>query len=157
MSSFLTNQQLGMKFEDKIHNFLSRTKRNVLREIDVKRRFGQSISGIDHFIEFDNICLCLQDKLLSKTITNSQVGHFITCVNNISAMTMKKCIGIFISNVDFSLVSKQQINLENSKNSNYFSIIFNSDFNQLKRDIMMYLYNNNIFMYDDSGDSMMIY
>lgn len=76
----------------------------VLREIDIKKKFGQSISGIDHLIEFSNLCLCFQDKFQKTSISNAQVGcelslitpsvrYFITCVNNISDILHKKCIG----------------------------------------------------------------
>jgi hypothetical protein len=152
----MTAQQNGRDFENKIHKLLSKTKLNVLREIDIKQKFGNNISGIDHFIEFTDMCLCFQDKNQKTSISNSQVGHFITCVNNISSILNKKCIGIFISNIDFSSVSKQQIDFENNKQKNEFIIIFDLNYVELMRKILFYLYSNNIWMYD-GDDCMMIY
>jgi hypothetical protein len=144
----MTTQQTGRDFENAIHNFLLQTKKMVLREIDVKRRFGYNITGIDHFIEFDNICLCFQNKYQKSTITNAQVGHFITCVNNISDIIHKKCIGIFISNNDLSLVSKQQIEFENNKYKNHYIIIYDSNYNNLIQKLLGYFYNNNLYFYN---------
>ena len=152
----MSAQQNGRDFENKIHKLLTKTNLNVLREIDIKQRFGQNISGIDHLIEFNNICLCFQDKFQKTSISNSHVGHFITCVNNISDILMKKCIGIFISNIDFSSISKQQIDLENSKNKNEFMIIFDNSYVELMRKIYFYFHSNGIWFYDGQ-DAMMIY
>jgi len=121
-----TPQQKGRDFENKIQKLLMKTKLNVFREIDIKQRFGQNISGIDHLIEFDNLCICIQDKFQQTPISNSQSGHFITCVNNIANILQKKCIGIFISNIDLSMVAQQQIMMENSKNQNEFLILFDN-------------------------------
>ena len=107
-------------------------------------------------IEFNNICLCFQDKYQKTSISNSQVGHFITCVNNISDLLNKKCIGIFISNIDFSSISKQQIEVENNKQKNEFNIIFDNNYVQLIKKILNYFYSNGIWLYD-GDDCMMIY
>ena len=152
----MSAQQNGRDFENKIHKLLLKTKLQVLREIDIKQKFGQNISGIDHFIEFYNFCLCFQDKYQKTSISNAQVGHFITCVNNISDILHKKCIGIFISNIDLSSVSKQQIELENNKQKNEFNIIFDNNYVELMRKILYYFYSNGIWMYDGE-DCMMIY
>lgn len=152
----MTQQQNGRDFENKIHKLLLKTKLKVLREIDIKQKYGQNITGIDHMIEFNNICLCFQDKYQKTSISNSQVGHFITCVNNISDLLNKKCIGIFISNIDFSSISKQQIEVENNKQKNEFNIIFDNNYVQLIKKILNYFYSNGIWLYD-GDDCMMIY
>ncbi len=109
----MSAQQNGCDFKNKIHKLLLKTRLQVLREIDIKQKFGQSISGIDHLIEFSNMCLCFQDKYQKTSISNAQVGcelskitpsvshlshanffeHFITCVNNISGGKM--CIKVY--------------------------------------------------------------
>jgi predicted helicase len=153
----MTPQQKGKIFENDIHNFIINTKKLVLREIDIKREFGTNISGIDHLIICDNYCICLQDKLQQTTITNSQVGHFITCVNNLSRKLNKRCIGIFISNNNFSSHAEKQIFDENSANMiNKFDIIYDQNFDNLCRKIMLFLYEKHIWLYEPNGDCMMI-
>ena len=151
-----TPQQKGRDFENKIQKLLMKTKLNVFREIDIKQRFGQNISGIDHLIEFDNLCICIQDKFQQTPISNSQSGHFITCVNNIANILQKKCIGIFISNIDLSMVAQQQIMMENSKNQNEFLILFDNNYVELMKKIYYYFHSNKIWFYD-GDDAMMIY
>jgi len=152
----MSAQQNGRDFENKIHKLLSKTKLPVLREIDIKQKFGQNISGIDHMIEISNICLCFQDKHQKTSISNVQVGHFITCVNNISDILQKKCIGIFISNIDFSNIAIQEIEIENIKNKNEFNIIYDNKYVDLMKKILFYFYSIGIWMYDGE-DCMMIY
>jgi len=148
-------QKKGIEFENKIHIFLLQSKKQVLREIDVKKRFGQNISAIDHFIEFDNICLCFQDKFQKSAISNAQVGHFITCVNNISDIIQKKCVGIFVSNNDLSQISKQQILIENNKNKNIYHNFFDYNYDNLITQLLCYFYENKLYFYDGE-DCMMI-
>jgi hypothetical protein len=173
----MSAQQNGRDFENKIHKLLLKTKLPVLREMDIKHKFGQNISGIDHMIEFSNICLCFQDKHQKTSISNAQVGcefaskiapsvrhlsqtnsvgHFITCVNNVSDILQKKCIGIFISIIDFSNIAIQQIELENNKQKNEFNIIYDNNYVYLMKKILFYFYSNGIWMYDGE-DCMMIY
>lgn len=152
----MSAQQFGKNFEDKIHKFLCKTKKQIYREIDIRRRFGQNISAIDHLIELDNLYLCFQDKYQKTSITNAQVGHFITCVNNISDISMKKCIGIFISNNDLSSVSKQQIDFENNKNKNEYIIIYDDNYGNLIKKMLHYFYSNKLYFYDGE-DCIMIY
>ena len=152
----MQTQQRGFDFENKIQKVLLKTKRPVYRERDNKQRCGQSISGISHLIELDNVCICIKTRYQQTLISNHEVMEFINCVNNLSMILMKKCVGIIISNVDFSIVAQQQINMENLKNQNHYTIIFDSDFVQLMRKIYFYFHSNGVWFYDGE-DSMMVY
>jgi hypothetical protein len=150
-----TPQQLGVNFENDIHKFLSRTNKTVLRENDIKKKFGMHITAIDHLIELDNTCLCFQDKYQKFNISNSQISHFISCVNNLSMAMQKKCIGIYISNNDLSSISKQQVLTENMKNNNIFINFFDNNIDILYKKLLLYFYENNLYMYEGS-DCIMI-
>jgi len=124
-----TSRQKSSDFQNKIQKLLMKTRLTVFREIDIKQNFGQNISGIDHLIEFDNLCICIQDKFQQTNISETQTENFITCVNNLSNILKKKCIGIFISNVDLSITANQKIIIENNKNYNEFIILYPTDKN----------------------------
>lgn len=152
----MQTQQRQLDFENKIHKILLKTKRPVYRETDIRQRFGQTLSGISHAIDTNDFCICIKTRYQQTQISNYEVMEFITSVNNFSTNIMKRCIGIILSNIDFSVVAQQQIDMENSKNQNNFKLIFDNDFVQLMKKIYFYFHSNCVWFYDGE-DSMMVY
>ena len=152
----MQTQHRAFDFENKIQKVLLKTKRPVYREADITQKFGQSYSQISHLIELNDVCICMKTRYQQTLISNHEVMEFINCVNNLSMILMKRCIGIIISNVDFSIVAQQQVDMENLKNQNNYTIIFDSDFVQLMRKIYFYFHSNGVWFYDGE-DSMMVY
>lgn len=150
------SQNSQFNFENKIQKVLLKTKRPIYREADIRHRFGQSLSGISHAIDLDNMCICIKTKWQQTQISNQEVMEFISNVNNLSSMIMKKCVGIFISNVDLSVVGQQQFDMENLKNQNHYTILSDSDYISLIKKIYYYFHSNGIWFYDGE-DSMMVY
>ena len=54
-------QKKGFKLEDDLHEKLE-TKYECLREIDIKRKYGQHLCGIDHMILHNNFRVLIQCK-----------------------------------------------------------------------------------------------
>lgn len=150
MSSYISPQDLGRKFEDYVHLFLTRTYKEILREKDIKKRFGNNNSGIDHLIISDNICICIQDKYEETSASISKVNHFILCVQNIQKQINKKCIGIYLSRLKVSGPSENSFIDQNKTNNDiYFVNIYDENNELLMYKLMCVLYEYNIFIYDD--------
>ena len=149
----ITPQALGFEFERRVHYFLQKIRQKVYTETDIKQKY--SISGIDHMIRTNTITLCFQCKWQSKKISVSQTSYFIQCVNKMSRLVGQRCIGIFVSNQDFSPQSYKDISDENFRNENEFSGIYHEDIKKIKNRLMDLLYELKVFMYDEDGSTIM--
>ena len=75
----MNNQKKGKMFEDRIHNILSFTKLKIYREKDIRSNYSSHISGIDHLLMDDDICIALQDKYVKSKLdfTDDDNEHVI--------------------------------------------------------------------------------
>lgn len=155
----LTAQDKGRLFEKNIHSFLQQTKLNVLTENDVKKKYGIDTTAIDHLIELDFYILCFQDKCEKSSPSVSQINHFIQCVNNISFRSNKICIGIYLSMMPLSQNSLYAFYMQNQNNELYnkFISINSSNENKVLYKLTQFLYENNIFLYEEDGSCIMLY
>lgn len=154
----LSPQQIGINFETDVHHFLSKTKLKVLREKDIRNKYGQHISAIDHLIDDDNLCIMIQTKYENTNVSISKMNHFIKCTQDINNIIKKKCICIYFSKMDLSSHSKIALEEENNKLSNrkYYHITGNNDkemFSKLSDFFYLYL---QIFFYENDNSCIML-
>jgi hypothetical protein len=145
-----------MDFENTINDILQMTNKNVLRELDIKRVFGNDITAIDHLINNEDFILCIQDKWCIAKPTSPQVIHFIKNVNDISIIMNKPCIGLYLSKMPLSHPSLNAINRANVQNKNYFLSIYDISQDNIYNLLKQFLYNYNIWLYDDDGSINML-
>jgi len=117
-----TPQEEGTAFENEIHQLLSTTKLKVLREIDVVNKYGKTNKGIDHLLYDDNnnVIICIQTKFTSSKPQLQQINHFIQCVENISLIDNKKCIGIYLTKLPLTATAYEAFINKNKKYDNYY-------------------------------------
>ena len=149
----ISPQAYGVKFEQRIQRHLQKIRQKVYNEKDIRDKYR--ISGIDHMININTVTLCFQSKWQAKSISTSQTNYFIQCVNKMSEIVGKKCIGVFISNQDFSLPSHKDISDENLRQKNEFSCIHHENIEKIKNRLMDLLYELKVFMYDKDGSTIM--
>lgn len=163
--SVTTPQKKGCNFEQKLHDILEQTKCKILREADIKRKYGVNVSGIDHLIYHKKIIICMQDKWQSKTISIGDFNHFSKCVEEISkhpdSVNIINFIAIYASNQNLSANSREQFDKENERYRNKTSKIryytcYDSDENVIISKLQHFLHKNCIFLYDAEGDSLMV-
>ena len=155
-------QLKGKIFENNIHNFLSKTRHELLMNETQIRAIDSTITAIDHLLVSNNVYYCFQDKILKTTISISDFNHFIKCVEKVSTKINHSCkiYAIYLSQTDFSSISNKQFNEENAKYKyglstiEYIKIINNKD--SIIEYLQQFLYSNNIFSYDTEGDCLMI-
>ena len=152
----LSLQNRGRLFEKSIHSYLEKTKLIVLSEKEIKRKYGIDTTAIDHLIELDSFILCFQDKYEKICPSISKINHFIQCVSNISLRSQKKCIGIYLSIMPLSTNSMYAFNIQNNISPNKFISINNINEELIFNDLIYYLYDNQIFLYEDDGSCIMI-
>ena len=85
--STLTPSQQGFALEDMIHSALIKLPGvECLREQEIRSRFNdQSLNGVDHWIQFDNQHILIQDKWKESSTTQQEVAQFLGCVERIQA------------------------------------------------------------------------
>jgi hypothetical protein len=152
----LTAQDKGREFEKKIHNVLKKTKYLILSETEVKRKYGIDTTAIDHLFETNDYIYCFQDKLEKTAPSISKINHFIQCVNNISTRENKICIGVYLSKVPFSSSSSMAFTRNNNSSCNKYISISNIDEEHIIKDLIDYLYDKNIYLYNDDDTCLML-
>jgi len=112
-----SHQQSGIIFENNVNNAIKNHLKvnNLLREKDIKNKYGVNNSGIDHMFDIfnTNISICIQDKWEETKSSISTVNHFIKCVQNIQLITSKQILGIFLSKLPITKNSLEAFNFDN--------------------------------------------
>jgi hypothetical protein len=131
----LTPQAIGRLFDDKVNEALNSYLRYfdfILKEKEVKSKYGVNNSGIDHLISINNYIFCIQCKLENTPSPIGKVNHFLMCINNIAKEhPEKKCIGIYLSKLPVSGPSEialstndiDSINIHNNGSDDINSLI----------------------------------
>jgi hypothetical protein len=146
----MNNQQKGRIFEDRIHKILISTKLLVYREKEVKSNYANHITGIDHLIMNDDICIAIQDKYVkSKKPSNVDIHHFKTSVNDLYKIIKRKIIGVYLSLMSPTQPALNSFNFENKHGDNSFLFINDPDEEILVEKFIEFLYENKVYLYDE--------
>jgi hypothetical protein len=146
----------GMIFENNVHTQLKKTKYQVYTEREVINMFGNHITAIDHMIDLDNVCLCIQDKYCKDPITIDKTSHFMQTVNTVSQVINKPCIGIYLSHSKLTGPSNNAFVMNNQMSMNKFIEINGNSEKELINNLMEYLYSIKVYMFDNDGDCIML-
>ena len=152
----MNNQKKGRIFEDRIHNILTLTKLKIYREKDIRSNYASHISGIDHLIMNDDICIALQDKYVkSKKPTNVDIHHFKTSVTDLSKILKRKVIGVYLSLLSPTQPAINSFDFENKNSKNNFLFINDPDEEILINNFIDFLYENKVYIYDEEDNIFM--
>lgn len=155
----MTNQDKGREFEKYIHGeILSKIDHLLLSEKEVRGKYGNCNSAIDHLIETPELIICIQDKYEQTSSQISKINHFITCVKNIYELTKKKCIGLYLSLKPITKPGLEAFDMQNKYMHTYcnFISIFNDDQRKIFFELILFLYKNKIYRYDYDGSCIML-
>jgi len=146
----ISPQQLGFKFEDKVHETLSYyLKRiNILREKNIKNIYGENNSSIDHLLESNDYVICIQSKWEVKSAYISKVNHFLMALNNISKIHIdKKCIGIYLSRLPVTEPSQKALLNSDIKCIN----IYDDNMDLVIEKLLNYIHKYEMYSYEEDG------
>lgn len=153
---YMNKQKEGRLFEDRIHSIICKTKSSVLREKHIRAFYSSHISAIDHLLINGDYCIAIQDKhVISSKPSNVDINHFKSCVNDLSIILNRRCIGIYLSLLEPTIHAMRSIEFENKHNNNYFIFINNINAEKLIMDFLHCLYVNKIYVYDDEDTYML--
>jgi hypothetical protein len=162
----MSQQDIGREFENEVHNrlFLHIKYTEILREKDVRSKYGIHNTCIDHMFEYNGLIICIQDKWEITPSPISKINHFIQCVTNINSQINKPSIGIYLSRVGITKPSKEAFLEQNRLNGSrlYFTNITFSEEDEEKNKYILieklfYLLHHefNIYSYDDDDSLIM--
>lgn len=140
----MSAQQKGKKFEKDINNLLKRNYKEVYNETYIRNKYDY-ITGIDHVLKINNILICIQDKWTKKPISNSQINHFISSIEQLKEVLNNDnntYIGLYISKKPFSKIAKK------IANKKYISSINDENDKNIKQKLLMFLYDFNNLSYN---------
>jgi len=146
----------GIAFENFIHSTLEQTSYPVLSEADIRREFGKDITAIDHLIKFGSFFIAIQDKWRASKNANSDINHYIHCVNMVQEILGIPCLAIYISRLPNTGPSQMAFDRQNEKQFSSFISIYGEDQTTIYRELMQVLYSNGIYFYDPDGALQMI-
>lgn len=149
-------RNIGIIFENIVHQQLLKTRHKVYREIDIMQKYGKHITAIDHMIDLSDVSICIQDKFQQNSISIDKTCHFIQNVNMLSHIQNKKCIGIYLTKSLLSKPSQDAFISENTKNQNEFIAIYGENPDILIKNLFTYFYHNGVYIYDSDGDCLML-
>ncbi len=161
-------QMNGMIFEKEVHEFLSKTKHDILLNETQIRKIDNTITAIDHLLIANNVCYCFQDKRLKTNISNSDFNHFVKCVEKVATKISKeynnfKVYAVYLSFTDFSSIANNNLRSleeENAETVKDYDIEYIKINDQIKDNIIKklhyFLHSNNVFLYDTTGDCIML-
>jgi len=102
----------------------------------------------------DSYILCFQYEICNPSI--SKINYFIKCVTNVSTKSNKKCIGTYLSKMPLTTNILEAFNKNNISSSNIFISINNSNEEYILYNLIILLYSNNIFLYEEDGSCIML-
>lgn len=152
----LTKQKLAYEFENTVHNLISQTNYEVLREKDIIKKYGVLYYGIDHIIYISEYIICIQDKWRDTKSDLSDINHFIKTTEKISDAENKRCIGIYLSKMQITKGALKAFEYENFKCKNRFISISNVNADLLLKELSQLFYSNQIYFYDSDGSTIML-
>lgn len=152
-----TKQQLGYKFEDDVHELISQSNYQVLREKEIVNKYSVLSYGIDHLIYLPNLIICIQDKWRDTKPSLSDINHFIKSLENIHIKeNYIKCIGIYLSKSPITKYGLEAFEFENNKGNNYFLSIHEESMEIILNKLTVLFYQNDIFFYEPDGSTIML-
>lgn len=153
----LSKQKLGYKFEDNIHEIISQSIYEVLRERQIVNKYTVLSNGIDHLIYLYDYIICIQDKWRETKPSLSDINHFIKGVENIYIKeNYIKCVGIYLSKLPLTKGGLDAFEIENNKGTNYFLSLSGDDFEEVIYKLSRLFYKNGIFFYEPDGSAIML-
>ncbi len=150
-------QQLGYLFEDYVHNLISQSKYQVLREKEIINKYDKLSAGIDHLIYLPDYIICIQDKWRDCKPNLTDINHFLKSVENVHIReNYKKCIGIYLSKTPITKGGVDAFEFENNKGTNYFLSLNGETMEIILTKLMGLFYDNCIFFYEPDGSAIML-
>jgi hypothetical protein len=152
-------KQQGIDFENKIRYVLKLCNYQVLDEKDIVNKYGKHCSGIDHLIKVQDTIYFFQDKWTSSKITLSQINHFYSAIHFVMAQEQSICniSSIYVSKTDLTTVAIEAIE-ELQKLTKYnmtFTTINNMNEYYVIKSLINFLYNSQIFLFENDGSCLM--
>jgi hypothetical protein len=142
-------RKLGIRFESTIGSLLQKTKAFVMNETEIRQKYGNHNSAVDHFIEFNNKRYFIQDKWRESKPSMPDINHFIQVVTNISEYSNTKCDAIYLSKMPLTKGGVSAFSEQNKKQDKiYFHSISSEDQSEVIHKFSEVIYRNEIWYYD---------
>lgn len=152
----LTKQQLGYFFEDSVHELISQSNYQVLREKEIVDKYSVLSNGIDHLIYLPEYIICIQDKWRDTKASLSDINHFIKSVENIHVReNYKKCNCLYLTKLPITKGALDAFEYENNKGINNFISIYDDNMDLLLNKLTTLFYLSNIYFYEPDGSVIM--
>ena len=152
----MNKQQEGYDLEKRIHDVLLKTNLIIYNENDIIKKYGKICYGIDHLVYYNDIIIGIQDKWRDSKPNLSDINHFIKSIERISKFENIKCIGIYMSKCPLTQGATNSFDYENINSSNKFFTLHHIHKEILIRKLIELFYENNIYLYESDGSSIMI-
>lgn len=152
----MCHSQLGLQFEDTIHNLISQCRYKVLREKEIVNKYGSIVNGIDHLILTEHFVITIQDKWKISKPTLQYVNHFTKASKRISDIEKKNYLGIYLSKMPLTSYAIKAFEFDNTYSSNKFCSIHSEIVDDIEKELAIKLYELGIYFYEQDGSTIML-
>jgi len=140
--------------KNNINDILKRKNNTILLNNDISEKYKKTMF-IDYLFELNELIICITDNS-NINISQNKILNFINSVTEISSVSSKKCIGLYISK-ELNQEYKDYFNsVSILDRNNKFINIQNNDKKIVHRELISYLYDNSIYLYDNDNCCVMI-
>ena len=140
--------------KNNINDILKRTNNTILLNNDISEKYKKTMF-IDYLFELNELIICITDNS-NINISQNKILNFVNSVTEISSVSSKKCIGLYISK-ELNQEYKDYFNsVSMLDRNNKFINIQNNDKKIVHRELISYLYDNSIYLYDNDNCCIMI-
>lgn len=154
------SRELGIEFENYIHNIITSCKNNiVMNEREIVQKYGKLAYAIDHLIIHNNFIIAIQDKWKKGKQSLHDAVYFNSSIDIIISKENKKVIGIYLSKngITSGAIECFKLNIEKSNGMKKYHSINADSFDIIERSLKKLLYKYYIFMYDDEDNAIMFF
>lgn len=141
---------------NKIYDTLIKTQLIIYNKNNINQQLGISNCIIDYLFLYNNHCICIYDYYNNNTLSSDNINTYINTINKLSNYLQLKCIGIILLKNKISNELNTYIMIENKKKLNNFIYFYDANLDKMLNKLTEYLYENNIYLYDEDGDCHML-
>ena len=146
--------------KENINNILKKIKYHSIEINEIKIRFGLNTLNIDYLIDKGDYIIAIYNNWKETSITLNDNTNFIKSVEHILKSINKPMLVIYLSKCVNNTTNNNFKDILSENGNNYvlkYNTIYSNTPESLIKKLKKVLYENEIYMYDSDGDTLMLH
>jgi len=146
--------------KENINNILKKIKYHSIEINEIKIRFGLNTLNIDYLIDKGDYIIAIYNNWKETSITLNDNTNFIKSAEHILKSINKPMLVIYLSKCVNNTTNNNFKDILSENGNNYvlkYNTIYSNTPESLIKKLKKVLYENEIYMYDSDGDTLMLH